>query len=60
MFLKNLYKIVSKAQTVPRLTVIRVSIGRCGGGKGGGGGEVCRNFQQWGECKFGDPCKFSH
>merc|ERR1712107_524951 len=24
-------------------------------GKGGGaGGEVCRNFMNWGECKFGD------
>lgn len=31
-----------------------------GGGKGGGGGGVCRNFQQWGECKFGTTCKFSH
>eukprot|EP00413_Alexandrium_margalefii_P017140 CAMPEP_0204534036 /NCGR_PEP_ID=MMETSP0661-20131031/12644_1 /ASSEMBLY_ACC=CAM_ASM_000606 /TAXON_ID=109239 /ORGANISM="Alexandrium margalefi, Strain AMGDE01CS-322" /LENGTH=152 /DNA_ID=CAMNT_0051540465 /DNA_START=83 /DNA_END=541 /DNA_ORIENTATION=+ len=32
------------------------------GGKsyGGGGGEVCRNFQKWGECKFGADCKFTH
>merc|ERR1712039_996604 len=36
------------------------------GGKGfspygkGGGAPVCRNFQNWGECKFGDSCKFSH
>jgi len=36
------------------------------GGKGcspygkGAGAEVCRNFQNWGECKFGDACKFSH
>mmetsp|Transcript_43106 Transcript_43106/g.124528 ORF Transcript_43106/g.124528 Transcript_43106/m.124528 type:complete len:143 (-) Transcript_43106:227-655(-) len=41
--------------------------GWAGGGKGWspyesgkGGGQVCRNFQQWGECKFGDSCKFSH
>mmetsp|Transcript_99119 Transcript_99119/g.314664 ORF Transcript_99119/g.314664 Transcript_99119/m.314664 type:complete len:131 (+) Transcript_99119:76-468(+) len=30
------------------------------GGKGAGGQEVCRNFQRWGECEFGDSCKFSH
>merc|ERR1711957_1018209 len=31
-----------------------------GGGKDGGGGGACRNFQQYGECKFGANCKFSH
>mmetsp|Transcript_7477 Transcript_7477/g.18861 ORF Transcript_7477/g.18861 Transcript_7477/m.18861 type:complete len:133 (-) Transcript_7477:211-609(-) len=29
-------------------------------GSGGGGGGVCRNFQNYGECKFGDNCRFSH
>merc|ERR1712160_2105 len=39
-----------------------------GGGRGGfGGGDqgdrpqgVCRNFQQTGECRFGESCRFSH
>jgi len=24
------------------------------------GGEVCKNFKNWGECRFGDACKFIH
>merc|ERR1712151_1436127 len=29
-------------------------------GNGKNGTEVCRNFQNFGECKYGDACKFSH
>mmetsp|Transcript_96375 Transcript_96375/g.281605 ORF Transcript_96375/g.281605 Transcript_96375/m.281605 type:complete len:213 (+) Transcript_96375:69-707(+) len=26
----------------------------------GGDVEICRNFRQWGECKFGASCRYSH
>jgi len=45
----------------------RGGFGGGGGGRGGfGGGQddrpqgVCRNFQQTGECRFGESCRFSH
>ena len=46
-----LYKIASKAQTVPHLTVIRISIGRYGGGKAGGDGHVPGNGHAPAHCR---------
>ncbi|CAK0877020.1 unnamed protein product, partial [Prorocentrum cordatum] len=31
-----------------------------GKGKGGGGGGICYDFRDKGDCKFGDRCRFSH